>query len=499
MHFCSRPEAVLLQGSTEEVQSVVKACNRFKIKFKAHSTGWGVWGAPSDKGMILLDMRRMNRILDIDEENLHAVVESYVVCAQLQAEAMKKGLNCNIIGAGSSTSVLASCTSVAGCGPPGLTMSYNNRNLLGVEWVLPSGEILRLGSLSSGGGWFCGHGPGPSMRGIARGIVGAFGSLGVFTRCAVKLHPWPGPAVMPIEGVTPNYGSPLPETFKAHTLAFPNWESYADAFYKIGEAEIGYCLCKQIGAWGREIGPAYYLTQFDPKRTLDDLEDFIKTPEIQNLNEELKYSFQFNIAARSLADLEYQEEALKEILEETGGHIVDTFAAPEIQKLMNINIIKADRMNLVFNVAGSFGSSFGSFTNPDASVEAVKVGEAVKRKHIEKGKIVDDGSECMWGAQYEHGLMCHHEEIVHYDPKDSESCQASLEYILDATGISIKKGWGPGGLGVFVLAFTPGPARDSFMSAGPMVPFLRFQKKIRDTFDPNGATDSLTYFTGADE
>jgi len=131
--FMPRPEAAILPGDTEDVQAIVKTCSRHKIKFKAHSTGWGCYGGPSSEGVVQLDMRRMNRILDIDEENLLAVVEPYVICAQLQGEAMKKGLNCNIIGAGSSTSVLASCTSMAGCGATSLSMSYNNRNLLGFE------------------------------------------------------------------------------------------------------------------------------------------------------------------------------------------------------------------------------------------------------------------------------------------------------------------------------------------------------------------------------
>ena len=67
-----RPAAVVLPGSTEEVQAVVKICNRFNIKFKAHSTGWGVWSGVGREGVILLDLRRMNRIIMIDEDNMYA-------------------------------------------------------------------------------------------------------------------------------------------------------------------------------------------------------------------------------------------------------------------------------------------------------------------------------------------------------------------------------------------------------------------------------------------
>jgi len=111
------PAAVLMPGSTEEVVDIVKICNRHRIVFKAMSTGWGMHNLPGVEGAVSLDLRRMNRILEIDEKNMYAVVEPHVICAQLQVEAMRKGLNCHIIGAGANTSVLASATSVAGYGP----------------------------------------------------------------------------------------------------------------------------------------------------------------------------------------------------------------------------------------------------------------------------------------------------------------------------------------------------------------------------------------------
>jgi glycolate oxidase len=181
-----RPVAVVLPSTVEEVQAVIKACGRHNLQFKAFSTGWGAHGGPGSDGVVQIDLRRMNRILDIDEKNMMAVVEPYVICAQVQAEALKRGLNLHIIGAGCGTSPLASCTSMDGTGWTGLSTGYNSRNVLGVEWVLPDGEVLRLGSPGNGLGWFCGDGPGPSLRGIMRGLFGARSALGVFTKCAIK-------------------------------------------------------------------------------------------------------------------------------------------------------------------------------------------------------------------------------------------------------------------------------------------------------------------------
>ena len=167
----------MLPASTAEVQTIVRMCNKFNIQYKASSTGWGIYNDPSGPGVIRLDLRRMNKIIEINEKNMYAVVQPYVIGAQLQAELMKKGLNCNMCGAGSNCSALP-IAAHQGIGHMSQSASYGERNLLAVEWVTPDGEIVRLGSLGSSNEWFCGDGPGPSLRGIIRGNVVPLGGLG---------------------------------------------------------------------------------------------------------------------------------------------------------------------------------------------------------------------------------------------------------------------------------------------------------------------------------
>ena len=90
-YHCSEIGAVILPKDTEEVQAIVKLCNRYKIDFTAMSTGFT--GCHMPKGSIYLDLRRMNHIIEINEKNMYAVVEPYVTSAELQAELMKRGLN----------------------------------------------------------------------------------------------------------------------------------------------------------------------------------------------------------------------------------------------------------------------------------------------------------------------------------------------------------------------------------------------------------------------
>src|SRR5512139_3743873 len=210
-HYMPRPVAVVLPGSTEEVQAVVRLANKYGLKVKPHGTGWYHWSGPvkDEDATLQLDMRCMDRILEIDEQNLYAVVEPYVIAAQLQAELLPLGLNINIPGVGCSSSIVASACAYHGAGPDTYFMGGNSENLLGMEWVTPEGEIVRTGSLGSGDGWFCSEGPGPSVRAICRGTLGSRGGLGVYTRCAVKLAPHLGQTEWHVGGTLPAYRLPV--------------------------------------------------------------------------------------------------------------------------------------------------------------------------------------------------------------------------------------------------------------------------------------------------
>jgi glycolate oxidase len=296
----------------------------------------------------------MDRILEIDEKNMFAVVEPYVICATLQAELMKVGLNLNIIGAGASTSPLASATSYSGPGPSTFWMGHNSENLLGLEWVMPTGDILRTGSLSSGAGWFCGEGPGPSLRGLCRGTRGARGGMGVYTKAALKLTHWPGPPQMDIKGTIPAYRSPVPKNFRVYTLGFPSWQAYADAYYKIYENEIGYMFHKQYSKLGTDLGPAFWVLYNDPTKTLSDIEEISKRPEVQELTEEMRRAFQLILAGHSLRDIEYQDEVLDQILAETGGWKVARMSEPDMAEFTHLYLNKLGHKNLNFVYAGGY-------------------------------------------------------------------------------------------------------------------------------------------------
>ena len=207
----------------------------------------------------------MDKILDIDEKNMFAIVEPYVICAQLQAEAMKRGLNINIIGAGCSTSVVASACAYFGGGPSSYYNGNNSDNLLGQEWVTPSGEDHPHRLAEFRRGWFCSEGPGPSVRAITRGYLGSRGGLGTFTKCAIKLSRLARTdRCSKPKGPPPGYRLPIPENFRAYTIGAPSWDAWANCYYKIYDNGIGYIFHRQFNLAGADLATALWLTYIDP-------------------------------------------------------------------------------------------------------------------------------------------------------------------------------------------------------------------------------------------
>jgi len=387
--FMHRPEAALLPGSTREVQSIVRVCNKYKIKFKAYSTGWYFYGAPQSEGVIQLDMRRMDRILEIDEKNMFAVIEPYVIAGVLQAEVMKRGLNCTVTGAGASCATLVGATCYHGAAGTSIYTGELRENLLGAEWVMPNGGILRTGSMGSGCGWFCAEGPGPSMRGIVRGALGARGGLGVYTKCAVKLSAWPGPPELPVEGTVPAYRSPLPRNFRAYTVAFKDWDSLFESYYRLYDSEIAYYAHRQWPMLGADLGPAFWMLYQDPTKSLDDIEEFVRKREVKQVTKDMRYSYQLMLVGMSQRDTEYKEKVLEQILKETGGWKVKKWLEPEMEQFSLLYLLRLGKKNLNFVYTGGWIGNFMQSGTPDFVKKYVPIAENATEKYQAKGLLVD--------------------------------------------------------------------------------------------------------------
>jgi glycolate oxidase len=495
--YTPRAEAVILPGSTEEVQEIVRLCNKLKIRVKASSTFWSAMGYPSYDNTIQLDMRRMNRILEIDEKNMRVVIEPYVIGATLQAEVLKHGLNTHIQGSGCSCSPVASLGHSGG-GPGGLFSGSHYENLLGMEWVMPNGEILRTGSLGAGLGWFCGEGPGPSLRGIIRGAEGVRGGLGIFTKAAFKLLPWPGPEKLPVKGTVPAYQAALPDNFRMYSVGFSTWKGWADACYKVWDAGIGYIAHRQFNMFGRDLKGAMIKVLTDPQKTLGDLEQLLKDPEIKKTTSKMKIDFYIVLVGMTPRDIDWQEKVLDQILAETDGWRVKEMEEPNVRNWMLLYLMRMGHKNLNFVFAGGYEGCYGLHGTPDFGTRYVEDASAFKAEWEQNTDfIVDQGGDtCMGpigglGGGGSVGWEC----FTCFDPHDKKSTEGTCEFFEATTKAAKEQGWGPGMERGQAVArgsdgrATPKEVRRKMLLGTPQPSVFNYQWRIKQTFDPNNLGD----------
>jgi len=331
-----RSEFVVLPGSTEDVRLVVKLANRYNFPFSTMSVG--MLGATCFAPLGIpywcqIDPKRMTG-LEIDEDNMFAVVQPYVTLAQLQAEAMQRGLYCGIPSAGGTASVIGNHIFM-GLQSTAYRTGYTAKNILGVEWVLPNGDVVRTGSLATpGAGYFWGEGPGPDARAILRGMMGNLGSLGVVTRLAVKLFPWPGPKVWPAEGTEPEITVNLPkDRFRWFCFTYPTLEQSLKGIEEISKAEIGAVLHRnaiwQIGNFSNKSREQFW------RRYLEGYWE-------EHLGKGANHILVGVWGWASPKQANYEEMVLREIVAETGGVWVPDAVYAELVDTLGTDAIRTE-------------------------------------------------------------------------------------------------------------------------------------------------------------
>ena len=175
------PDVVVAPSSAREVSEILQTANKYKIPVTPRGGGTGLsGGALALRGGIVISDERLNRIIEIDEENMAVVTEPGVITSEINAAAAEKGLAYT----GYPMSVLSchiggNVAENAGGGNAvkyGVTMRY----VLGLEVVLPTGEILTLG------GKLMKDVSGYSLKEL---FVGSEGTLGYVTKIILRLQP----------------------------------------------------------------------------------------------------------------------------------------------------------------------------------------------------------------------------------------------------------------------------------------------------------------------
>ncbi|MBM3172220.1 MAG: FAD-binding oxidoreductase, partial [Chloroflexi bacterium] len=172
----------------EEVQQIVKLANRERVPIVPMGGGMALTGLVIPlKGGIVMDMKRMDKILEVNEKARYVVVEGGVPQGMLK-EHLKKhhpDLRHSIPESPPITTIAANVV-IHGQGRLTQQYGFNSDMVNGLEVVLPTGEICKIGSCAVSPYWFSKGPPMPDLSGL---FLGWLGTTGIITKLGLKLYP----------------------------------------------------------------------------------------------------------------------------------------------------------------------------------------------------------------------------------------------------------------------------------------------------------------------
>jgi glycolate oxidase len=181
--YQSMPDAIIRPGCTKEVASIVKVCNEHKVPIIPRGSGTNLSGGtcPIEGGLVLL-FNRMNQLLEIDEENLTVTVQPGFITLDLIQEVEKKGLFYPPDPSSMKISTIGGNINENSGGLRGLKYGVTRDYVIGLEVVLPNGNIIRTGGKLA-----------KDVAGydLTKLFVGSEGTLGIVTEAILKLIPMP--------------------------------------------------------------------------------------------------------------------------------------------------------------------------------------------------------------------------------------------------------------------------------------------------------------------
>jgi len=447
------PHAVVLPKNTEEVQKIVKICNRYDVPYVPYSTGfYGPRTHCHVENEIIIDLKRHNEF-ELDAKHFYFNVGSGVTLGALQQEAMNNGAYSVIGGGGAQCSAI--CNLIGdGWSPLSHRVGLPHRRILGTELVLPDGELVKMGSLAVSDDPFWGEGPGPDLRGLLRGFTGLRGCLGVVTKMAIKTLPFQPEPLVPT-GVSPNTALELPvKRVKWINFLMPDKKAQVQSMFDIGHAEIAAAVTKVPKFW-RAIAKA------------EDKEDFWRIWGVEN-DDSVRDFFIVRVLLvgfTSEEDMDYQERVLNDIMTEHGG--VATRTKPTDESWIK----NADSAGMWLMC--------GSYVSVDYIIEsfsqATQHGEhyaELKRKYTPP--LMPDFGDPGWFQNFEMGHQGYSEFLIYWDQR--EDVDGVDKFYVDTSKMNIKHRFYTSLLGPHQPLFLTGP------KYGPN--YHSWLLKIKEELDP---------------
>ncbi len=318
------PEVVVKPAIAGEISQIMRLANRERIPVTPRGAGSGLsCGAVPVYGGILLSLERMNHILEIDRENMVAVVEPGVITNDINEAIKEYGLF--YAGYPMSVELCFIGGNVAENAGGGRAIKYGvtGRYVLGLEVVLPTGEIIQLG--------------GKRVKDVTgydliHLLVGSEGTLGIFTKIILRLLPLPAERVVlliPFADV-PSAIAAVPRIMTLghmipSAVEFMDRLSVQTAYEHIGERlpnpDIGAMLLIEVDGYTREQVEAEYNAVIDLCLELGALDVYVgNTPATERRmwrpRQEMAEAFKAICPVQSLEDIVVPLAQIPELMPE---------------------------------------------------------------------------------------------------------------------------------------------------------------------------------------
>ncbi len=176
--FKAMPDVVVFADTAKQVSDIVKIANKYNVPFIARGGGTGLSGGMlSVQGGIIIALNRMDRILEVDIENECAVIEPGVVNLLLSQAVQSQGYHYAPDPSSQKACTIGGNIAENSGGPHTLKYGVTSDHVLGMEVVMPDGEIIEFGGEVE-------EVPGYDLRGV---LIGSEGTFGIVTKATVRL------------------------------------------------------------------------------------------------------------------------------------------------------------------------------------------------------------------------------------------------------------------------------------------------------------------------
>ena len=213
------PDAVVFPDNREEIAEILKLANNANFAVTPRGSGTGTTGGSIPvKGGVVIVLTGLNRILNIDTENFTAIVEPGVITGDLHKAVEDKGLFYPPDPSSSNFSTMGGNIAECAGGPRAVKYGVTKDYVIGLEAVLPTGEIIKTGVSTAKG--VVGYD-------LTKLLTGSEGTLAVITSITLRLIP-------------------LPETIRTMTAVFDRMEDAAKAVAEIMRSGIIPRTCEYL-------------------------------------------------------------------------------------------------------------------------------------------------------------------------------------------------------------------------------------------------------------